>query len=184
MKYKVLKNTIGFLLLCLMTLSSAVFADYKKGLSAHNKGNYSLAFREYKSAAEDGSAPAQHSLGILYAQGKGVTKDVKKAYEWFEKAALNNHPPSQYNMGMAYFRGKYHYKDTSLAEKWLAKAAKRGHPSAQLNLGNMYVLEEPMISVKLEVSFPHLKWGLTRMIFMDLTMLKMLQIYSKLWEWN
>jgi|SaaInlV_110m_DNA_1040235.scaffolds.fasta_scaffold23393_1 hypothetical protein len=139
MKYKVLKNTIGFLLLCLMTLSSAVFADYKKGLSAHNKGNYSLAFREYKSAAEDGSAPAQHSLGILYAQGKGVTKDVKKAYEWFEKAALNNHPPSQYNMGMAYFRGKYHYKDTSLAEKWLAKAAKRGHPSAQLNLGNMYI---------------------------------------------
>jgi len=127
MKHKVFTKTIVFFLVCLATLSSVVFADY------------STEFQEYKSAAENGSASAQHSLGVLYAKGEGVPKDEKEAYKWFEKAALNNYPPSQYNMGMAYLRGKYHYKDKSLAVKWLEKAAKRGHPSAQLNLGNMYI---------------------------------------------
>jgi TPR repeat protein len=139
MKSKVVINPIVLLLLCLVILSNAALANYKKGSDAYDKGDYSVALQEYKTSAENGSAVAQHMMGVLYVQGKGVLKDEKEAYKWWEKSALNNHPPSQYNIGMAYFRGKYHYKDTSLAEKWLAKAAKRGHPSAQLNLGNMYI---------------------------------------------
>jgi hypothetical protein len=40
------------------------------------------AFRWFNKAAEDGSLPAQSKLGFLYWSGRGVPKDVNKAYFW------------------------------------------------------------------------------------------------------
>ena len=40
-----------------------------------------------KKAAERGYVRAQHRLGICYKLGKGVEKDIHKAFEWFKKAA-------------------------------------------------------------------------------------------------
>ena len=37
-----------------------------------------------------GDANAQHQLGLLYEQGKGVEKDPAKALEWYRKAAQQN----------------------------------------------------------------------------------------------
>jgi len=34
-----------------------------------------------------GYADAQFNLGVMYGQGKGVTKDVQKLREWWTKAA-------------------------------------------------------------------------------------------------
>ena len=38
-------------------------------------------------AAEQGDALAQAILGMMYAEGKGVRQDDKKAAEWYRKAA-------------------------------------------------------------------------------------------------
>ena len=38
------------------------------------------------SQAKSGDASAQTQLGILYAEGSGVTRDYKKARSWFEQA--------------------------------------------------------------------------------------------------
>ena len=38
-------------------------------------------------AAEQGDAWSQNSLGVAYAQGKGVEKSDGVAIEWFRKAA-------------------------------------------------------------------------------------------------
>ncbi|MNC76241.1 Sel1 repeat protein [compost metagenome] len=43
----------------------------------------------YRKAAEQGYAGAQTSLGMMYASGQGVPKDVKQAYAWFSVAAAN-----------------------------------------------------------------------------------------------
>ncbi len=40
------------------------------------------AFRWFSSAAEHGSLPAQTKLGLLYWSGRGVPKDLNKAYFW------------------------------------------------------------------------------------------------------
>jgi hypothetical protein len=40
------------------------------------------AFRWFSSAAEHGSLPAQTKLGFLYWSGRGVPKDLNKAYFW------------------------------------------------------------------------------------------------------
>jgi len=40
------------------------------------------AFRWFSSAAAHGSLPAQTKLGFLYWSGRGVPKDLNKAYFW------------------------------------------------------------------------------------------------------
>ena len=40
-----------------------------------------------RKAATQGDAEAQHNLGAMYANGKGVPKDFAKALKWFQLAA-------------------------------------------------------------------------------------------------
>ena len=45
------------------------------------------AVKWYKKAAEQGNASSQFKLGSSYANGEGVTKDMKEAVKWWTKAA-------------------------------------------------------------------------------------------------
>ena len=49
----------------------------------HNKA----ALGWFKLGAEQGYANAQYNLGILYANGFGVTQDYARAYMWWNIAA-------------------------------------------------------------------------------------------------
>ena len=49
--------------------------------------NYAEALKWYRKSAEQGVALAQLGLGIMYAGGKGVTKDYVAAHMWFSLAA-------------------------------------------------------------------------------------------------
>ena len=55
------------------------------GMSA--SGDYATALRELQPLAEQGHAPAQSGLGMMYFQGTGVSKDYKTAVKWFRHAA-------------------------------------------------------------------------------------------------
>jgi len=57
-----------------------------------NKDNLLNAFNLYKTAAEDGSAEAQYQLGLMYARGFGIEKNMEQAREWLEKAGNNGYP--------------------------------------------------------------------------------------------
>jgi TPR repeat protein len=45
------------------------------------------AVRLYRKAAETGHPSAMLNLGVMYRDGKGVTKDDVEAVRWFGKAA-------------------------------------------------------------------------------------------------
>jgi len=47
-------------------------ADFQKGLTAYQSGDFATALREWKPLAQQGDAGAQYYLGLMYAQGKGV----------------------------------------------------------------------------------------------------------------
>nr|WP_276080857.1 hypothetical protein [Klebsiella pneumoniae] len=57
------------------------------------------------SQAKSGDASAQTQLGILYAEGSGVTRDYKKARSWFEQAGKQNYADAEYNLGVMYAMG-------------------------------------------------------------------------------
>jgi TPR repeat protein len=44
---------------------------------------------------EQGDAEAQNNLGMMYANGEGVTRDDKQAAFWFRKAAEQGYAKTQ-----------------------------------------------------------------------------------------
>ena len=48
-------------------------------------------------SAEQGFTQAQHNLGVLYANGRGVLRDDVEAYRWFSIAAAAGHPKAAGN---------------------------------------------------------------------------------------
>ena len=61
--------------------------------------------------AERGEAKAQLSLGTIYYNGEGVTKDVAKAVDWYQKAAEQGNADAQSNLGSMYDEGEGVPKD-------------------------------------------------------------------------
>ena len=62
-------------------------ADFQKGLSAYDKGDYATALRVFKPLAEQGDAGAQSLLGTMYEFGEGVPENIKTALKWYRLAA-------------------------------------------------------------------------------------------------
>jgi hypothetical protein len=57
--------------------------------------NYAEALRWYKSAAEQGSTPAQFRIGHFYAEGLGVPRDLAVARNWMNRAAAGGNPDAR-----------------------------------------------------------------------------------------
>ena len=102
-----------FLLVFLLAVSS-VFAVTPAEVAA------------YRKAAEQGDAKAQYNLGVCYANGDGVQKDLTQAVFWYRKAAEQGHAEAQYNLGVCYYNGDGVQKDLAQAVFWLRKAADQG----------------------------------------------------------
>lgn len=90
--------------------------------------------------AEQGDQHAQFRLSVLYRNGKGVTKDLKKAFDWGLKSAKQGHREAQFNLGISYFKGKVMAKNDKLAYKWVIRSARQGLPQAQMVTALNYCL--------------------------------------------
>lgn len=82
------KKIILFLLLIIT--SAAAFAQGNTDISSVRK------------MAEAGNVKAQFHLGNCYYEGKGVTKDLAKAKEWWMKAAKQGNQSAKENLKRAF----------------------------------------------------------------------------------
>ena len=71
------------------------------------------------------------NLGLLYANGQGVTQDYAKAREWFEKAAAEGDADAMNNLGILYHNGQGVPQDDAKAREWYERAAAKGDASAK-----------------------------------------------------
>jgi TPR repeat protein len=62
---------------------------YEDGLAAYKSHDYKGALRSYKLAAAQGNAYAQYNLGLMYANGVGIKKDIVHAHMWLTLAAAS-----------------------------------------------------------------------------------------------
>ena len=60
--------------------------DIAKAMAALAREDYQTAFSMFKSLAKAGNFIAQQNLGVMYTEGLGVAKNLKKASYWFEKS--------------------------------------------------------------------------------------------------
>jgi len=68
----------------------------------------------------------QNGLGVCYAYGFYVEKDVEKAAYWFQKAARQGLDVAQFNLANCYYHGNGVKKDRDLAFYWYNKAYEQG----------------------------------------------------------
>jgi hypothetical protein len=73
-------------------------ADFQKGWTAYQSGDYATALREWKPLAERGDAVAQSRLGEMYRKGNGVPQDDKTAVKWWRLAAEQGYARARDNL--------------------------------------------------------------------------------------
>ena len=102
--------------------------------------DYSQAENWYRKAAEQGFAPAQNNLGLMYDNGSypQVPIDHSEAEIWYRKAAEQGFAEAQFHLGRLYYKGNVVPEDYSKAEAWYRKAAAQGHLQALNELGWSY----------------------------------------------
>lgn len=96
------------------------------------------SFGWFQRAAEQGNAPAQNWLGVLYDAGDGVEKNPFEAIKWYRKAALQFEPNGQRNLGVRYAIGQGVARDDAEALKWLLSAAYLRDNPAMEWVGSFY----------------------------------------------
>jgi hypothetical protein len=90
--------------------------------AAFQAGNYTASMLLVRPLAENGVAEAQHKLGILYLQGRGVQQDPAQAREWLLKAAAQRYPEALHSLGVIYGHGEGVDPDLVESLKWFILA--------------------------------------------------------------
>lgn len=101
--------------------------------------NYDKAIKWLTKAEKAGNASAMCDMGYCYANGYGVSKNSKKAWEQFQKAANNGYSRAYVIIGNCYFIGSENVEqnDRDAAENWQT-AARLGDVIGLYKLGLCY----------------------------------------------
>ncbi|HUG13228.1 MAG TPA: trypsin-like peptidase domain-containing protein [Opitutaceae bacterium] len=89
------------------------------------------------SAAAQNLARANHTLGVLNEEGRGVPQNLPRAAACYRAAAENGYAGSQASLGRMLVQGRGVVRDDSEAVQWLTLAVKQNEPSAMFNLAMM-----------------------------------------------
>ena len=116
----------------LMGLSIKAFSDnLLEGFDAYNKKDFFSAYNKWLPLAEEGDFIAQHSLGILYKRGEGVSKNYNLSFKWFKLSAEQGYAFSQTALGDMYNNGFGIKKDNIKAFMWWYIAADQHESDAK-----------------------------------------------------
>jgi TPR repeat protein len=105
------------------------------------------AVRLLQRAATAGNAEAQHQLAFLYATGRGVPADERRAAELFTQAAQQNHGRAAANLGTLYAQGRGVPVDPAQAKSWYERAAAAGDPYGAFALARL-IENEPRMQAR------------------------------------
>ena len=89
--------------------------------------NHETAFQYFKQSAEQGYAPAQYKLGVAYAYGEGVKKDLEQAKIWYKKSAEQGYSIAQRSLGNMYTHGEGIEQNKALGLAWYSILAEQGN---------------------------------------------------------
>jgi hypothetical protein len=99
--------------------------------------DHALARQIFEGAAADGTAAAFHGLGEIYAEGRGVGKDEKRALALFEQGAAAGDRQAMRAASDAYYFGRGAEQNYEKSYAFAKSAAERGVTAAQYSVGFM-----------------------------------------------
>ncbi len=95
-------------------------------------------FQEVLKNARLGIAQAQYDVGLMYANGLGVPKNLSQALYWIRNGADRGHAGAQYLLGSHYSNGHGVERSAIHALYWLQKAAAQGHSKAHYKISLLF----------------------------------------------
>jgi uncharacterized protein len=114
-----------------------VAIEYQKGDVVPR--DFEQAANWYRKAADQGYAPAQYSLGLLFQQKEsGIMKDDAQAAAWLRKAADQGNAPAESALGLCFSLGRGVAKDEAQAAAWYQKAVAQNNTDAMVGLATLY----------------------------------------------
>ncbi|MBO4719785.1 MAG: SEL1-like repeat protein [Prevotella sp.] len=105
-------------------LSNDIVRIYNKACSMINEKRYKNAYIIFRQMSL--YSYGQNGLGVCYAYGFFVEKDMEKAAYWFLKAARGGFSVAQFNIANCYYNGNGVIEDRNLAYHWYNKAYEQG----------------------------------------------------------
>lgn len=100
----------------------------------YSEGSFADAFNLYKVEAEQGNVSCQSELGFMYYQGKGTSRDLDAAENWFKKAFAEGDEQA----GVGLFRVYVERDEFDKALHYMRIMEEKEYPPALYWLGRMY----------------------------------------------
>ena len=110
---------------------SANAGSYEDGVTAYERKDYVTAAKLMRVAADQGDSFAQSNLGLMYANGQGVTQDYKEAVRFYRLSADQGNADAQFYLGFMYEVGQGVTQDYVRAHMWLNISASSGDKNAK-----------------------------------------------------
>ena len=107
------------------------------GEAYYRAQDYQNALAWFRKSADQGYAPGQYNLGVMYMEGSGTAKDAGEAVKWFLKAAEQRHLTAINNLAAAYFYGNGVPRDLVATYMWSSIAASLGDENSKRNLAGL-----------------------------------------------
>ncbi|MEN3931198.1 tetratricopeptide repeat protein [Microvirga sp. W0021] len=110
----------------------------------------------FQKAAEADIPDAQHALGFLYLQGRGLEKNSEEAAKWFLRAADNGSIAGEVEYAILAYKGEGMPANAELAAKYFKRAAYKGNAIAQNRLARLYAVGRGVPQDKVEAASWHM----------------------------
>jgi TPR repeat protein len=106
----------------------------EEGKMHYLKEEHETAVKYYTKAAELGDVEAHYNSAVMYHEGHGVEKDMKKYKYYMEEAAIGGQPDARHNLG----REERHNGRFERARKHFIIAANLGYEKSLECLKDLY----------------------------------------------
>lgn len=113
--------------------------DYYFGMNGKQL-NYGKSLELNRIVAERGHPDALYDVGVAYAFGNGITKDINIARGYFQQSAAKGNSRAAFNMAAIYKKGLGVKKDYNIAMGYMLDAVKGGDVETYYGMGNFYYL--------------------------------------------
>lgn len=121
----------------LIRSSPDYFKIAEKAIKALQEKKYKTAYAQLDILAKVGDPEGLFNLAVFNEHGKGTTKDLKKAFQYYTKAAEQGHAHAITKLGEYHLNGKGTKKDPEMAAKMFYQAGLMGDPAAQNSFATM-----------------------------------------------
>jgi len=128
------KSLILALAATALTIGPASADPLQDGAHYFQHADYSHALASWRPLADQGNPIAQNNLGIMYDQGRIVTRDYGEAARWYREAIHRGESSASANLGRLYALGLGVETDLDEAERLFRIAAEHGVPTAENSL--------------------------------------------------